>query len=72
MSNSNWGSAFFLLSTGETKMIHQQLEKLKKDSKELNDFMKKLELEGNYELIKKVMGKREYLERKIEELMERA
>lgn len=48
--------------------MNNQLEKLKRDSVELVNFVNKLEKEGNHELVKKVIGKKEYLNQRIQEV----
>jgi hypothetical protein len=47
-------------------MINNQLEKLQNDSAELQIFADRLSKEGNYELVKKIIAKREYLNKRIE------
>mgnify|MGYP000914893127 CR=1 FL=1 len=49
-------------------MIPRQLERLKKDSKELKHYMFRLEKEGKDQLAKKVKVKYEYLNSKITDL----
>lgn len=49
-------------------MVHKQLEKLQRDSAELQVFAEKLKKEGNHELVKKVIAKREYLDNTIQKV----
>lgn len=49
-------------------MINNQLEKLQNDSAELQIFADKLSREGNHELVKKIIAKREYLNKRIEKV----
>lgn len=49
-------------------MIHYQLENLQRDSAELKTFADKLKKEGNYELVKKVVAKKQYLDLRIEKV----
>ena len=49
-------------------MINNQLEKLQNDSAELRIFADKLFREGNHELVKKIIAKREYLNQRIEKV----
>lgn len=62
------GISFFTFSKGENKMINNQLEKLQRDSAELQMFAEKLREEGNYELVKKIIAKRKYLDNRIEQV----
>jgi len=56
---------FYFFERG-TIMINNQLEKLQNDSAELQIFADRLSKEGNYELVKKIIAKREYLNKRIE------
>lgn len=47
-------------------MISAQLEKLRKDSVELQRFADRLRKEGNHELVKKIVAKKNYLNQRIE------
>lgn len=49
-------------------MISTQLEKLRKDSAELQKFAEKLRKEGDHELVKKIVSKRNYLNQRIEKV----
>lgn len=62
------GFQLFTFSKGETIMVHKQLEKLQRDSAELQIFAEKLKEEGNHELVKKVIAKREYLDNRIQKV----
>jgi len=60
--------AFFFVQTGDTKMYSSKLERLKRDSNELKNYMKRVEKEGNQELAYKLRKKYEYLSTRIDEL----
>ena len=47
-----------------------QVERLKKDSRELEYFMRKLQKSGNMEKAHVIQKKREYLDSRIEEMQE--
>jgi len=49
-------------------MVLAQLERLKKDSKELEIYARKLEKKGNLERMHKILKKQDFLERRIEEV----
>ena len=52
-------------------MINTQLEKLRKDSAELQKFAEKLRKEGDHELVKKIVSKRNYLNQRIASICQR-
>jgi len=49
-------------------MVLAQLERLKKDSKELEIYARKLEKKGNLERMYKILKKQDFLERRIEQV----
>jgi hypothetical protein len=49
-------------------MVLAQLERLKKDSKELGIYARKLEKKGNIERMTKILKKQDFLERRIEQV----
>lgn len=56
--------------TEESKMYGAQLERLKRDSRELEYFVKRLEKKGNTTKAFDLQRKKEYLNSRIEELEE--
>ena len=50
------------------QMVLAQLERLKKDSKELEIYARKLEKKGNLERMYKILKKQDFLERRIEQV----
>ena len=51
-------------------MYGSQIERLKKDSKELKHYIQKIERTGNSELVYKLQKKHEYLSSRIEDIKE--
>ena len=51
-------------------MYSSQIERLKKDSKELKHYIQKVERTGNSELVYKLQKKHEYLSSRIEDIKE--
>lgn len=49
-------------------MVLAQLERLKKDSKELGIYARKLEKKGNVDRMNKILKKQDFLERRIAEV----
>jgi hypothetical protein len=49
-------------------MVLAQLERLKKDSKELEIYARKLEKKGNVDRMNKILKKQDFLERRIAEV----
>ena len=49
-------------------MYYSKLERLKKDSNELKNYLKRVEKEGNSQLAYKLKKKYEYLNTRIEEI----
>ena len=49
-------------------MVLAQLERLKKDSKELVIYARKLEKKGNFDRMKKILRKQDFLDRRIAEV----
>ena len=49
-------------------MVLAQLERLKKDSKELGIYAQKLEKKGNVDRMNKILKKQDFLERRIAEV----
>ena len=49
-------------------MINAQLENLKTDSAELQRFADRLHKEGNHELVRKIVAKKNYLNKRIEKV----
>lgn len=58
------------LATKETLQMCPQIERLKKDSKELKHYMFRLEKEGNNQLAYKIKSKLEYLNSRINDIEE--
>ena len=51
-------------------MYGSQIERLKRDSKELKHYIQKIERTGNQELLYKLQKKHEYLDSRIEDINE--
>ena len=49
-------------------MVSTQLERLKKDSRELEIYARKLEKKGNFERMKKILRKQDFLNQRIAEV----
>ena len=49
-------------------MVLAQLERLKKDSRELEIYARKLEKKGNFERMKKILRKQDFLNQRIAEV----
>lgn len=49
-------------------MVFAQIERLKKDSAELDNYAKKLEKKGEIQRAKKIQKKREFIERALSEV----
>lgn len=49
-------------------MVLAQLERLKKDSKELEIYARKLEKKGNTDRMNKILKKQDFLDRRIAEV----
>ena len=49
-------------------MVLAQLERLKKDSRELEIYARKLEKKGNLERMKKILRKQDFLNQRIAEV----
>ena len=50
------------------QMVLAQLERLKKDSRELEIYARKLEKKGNMDRMNKILKKQDFLERRIAEV----
>ena len=46
-------------------MPHPQIQRLQNDSAQLESFAQKLEIEGKYDLVKKIKAKKEFLDEYI-------
>ena len=49
-------------------MVANQIERLKKDSRELEIYARKLEKKGNFERMKKILRKQDFLNQRIAEV----
>lgn len=52
------------------RMYGSQIERLKRDSKELKHYIQRIERTGNQELLYKLQKKHEYLDSRIEDIKE--
>ena len=53
----------------ETKMISTQIERLRKDSRELSQYAKKLERKGRTDLVHKILKKQAFIDQHIEDVI---
>lgn len=50
-------------------MISNQIERLQKDSSQLENFIRELQEEGNYKRANKIIAKKEFLDNRLTEIM---
>ena len=50
-------------------MISTQIERLQKDSSQLDNFIRELREEGNYDRARKIVAKKEFLDSRLNEIM---
>ncbi|MAG49630.1 hypothetical protein CMO86_08265 [Candidatus Woesearchaeota archaeon] len=63
-----WNKGQFFTFKGEFRMT--KLERLQKDSADLDNFIEQLTVEGKKELVKKIQAKKKFLEEKVKKLTE--
>lgn len=57
-----------LFFTERSQMVYSQIERLKKDSNDLDLYAKKLQKRGHLERAKKILQKREFILRTLEKV----
>lgn len=50
-------------------MVYSQIERLKKDSNELDLYARKLQKKGHFDRAKKIIQKRDFLNKRLEKIL---